>query len=236
MSLVSVEDVDIAYGDIQVVWNASLEVRESDDVVALIGPNGAGKTTILKAISGLLETRSGRISVFDEDVAALTPSDIVENGFIHVPEKRNLFPEMTVLENLEMGAFSAGARSARDETLGKVFELFPVLEEKTDQNAKNLSGGQQQMLAIGRGLMSQPAVLALDEPSTGLAPQITEDVFEIIEELSTEITVFLVEQHVNHALNLADRAYVLENGRVVAEGGGEELLDSDHVKEAYLQG
>lgn len=231
----TVENVDIYYDDIQAIWDVSLEIREDDNVVSLVGPNGAGKTTLLKAMSGLLDVRDGRISVFGDDITGFSPSDIVEKGFIHIPEERELFPHMTVRENLEMGAYPKHAREVRRETMREVFELFPILEEKDAENAINLSGGQQQMLAIGRGLMSKPRILALDEPSTGLAPQITEDVFEVVEDLGERgITVFLIEQHVHHALNLADRAYVIEQGSIVAEGTGEELLESDHIQEAYL--
>lgn len=234
MAATIVDDVDIAYGDIQVVWGVSLEIAESDGVVALIGPNGAGKTTILKAMSGLLDLKGGTITVFGDDVTDLSTDEIVNRGFVHVSEGRNLFPGMSVRENLEMGAYPKHAREFREETMEDVFDLFPVLEEKRGQAAENLSGGQQQMLAIGRGLMARPKVLALDEPSTGLAPQIVQDVFDTIGELSEDLTVFLVEQHVNHALRLADRAYVLENGRIATEGPGEELLRDEHVKEAYL--
>ena len=235
MSGVSVENVDVFYGNIQAVWDVSLEIREADDIVSLVGPNGAGKTTVLKAISGLLDVGDGRITVFDEDVSDFSPSDIVERGFVHVPENRELFPQMSVRENLEMGAYPQHARGERRETMRRVFDLFPILEEKESVHANNLSGGQQQMLAIGRGLMTQPRILALDEPSTGLAPQITHQVFDAVGSLSDQdITVFLIEQHVRHALNLADRAYVLEQGSVVTEGTGRELLESDHVQENYL--
>jgi len=232
---VTVENVDIYYDDIQAVWDVSLEITENDDVVSLVGPNGAGKTTILKAMSGLLDVREGRISVFGEDTAGHSPSDIVDRGFIHVPEDRELFPQMSVRENLEMGAYPGRARSKRTETMERVFDLFPILEEKESAHANDLSGGQQQMLAIGRGLMAQPNILALDEPSTGLAPQITENVFDAVEGLAAEgITVFLIEQHVGHALRMADRAYVLEQGSIVTEGTGQEVLESDHVQDAYL--
>ena len=232
---VSVENVDIYYDDIQAIWDVSLEISEDADVVSLVGPNGAGKTTILRAMSGLLDIREGRITVFGHDIAGFSPSDIVEKGFIHIPEGRELFLQMSVRENLEMGAYPKQAREVRHETMREVFDLFPILEEKEDENAGNLSGGQQQMLAIGRGLMSKPRILALDEPSTGLAPQITEDVFEVVEDLGDRgITVFLIEQHVHHALTLADRAYVIEQGSIVAEGTGAELLESDLIQEAYL--
>ena len=236
MAPVEVEDLDVAYGDIQVVWGVSLAVRDDDEVVALIGPNGAGKTTILKTIAGLVPPAGGSVRVFGDDVAGLSTAEVVERGVVLVPEERNLFPRMTVRENLVMGAYPARAREAREETLETVYDLFPVLAERPGVQARNLSGGQQQMLAVGRGLMARPKVLALDEPSSGLAPQVTEDLFETVDRLRGDTVVFLVEQHVEHALGLADRAYVLENGQVVTEGTGREVLDSDHVREAYLSG
>lgn len=232
--MIKVENVDVSYGDLQVLWDVSLEVREEDSIVALIGPNGAGKTTLLKAISGLHPLKSGSIEVFGEDVSKLKSDEIVRLGFVQVPEERNLFMDMTVLENLEMGAYTR--RKKKDETLDEVFNLFPVLEERQDQKAGTLSGGEQQMLAVGRGLMSRPKILALDEPSGALAPKLTQRLFDRIEEISKDTTVLLVEQHVYQALNLAERAYLLENGRIYTEGRGDELLESEHIKEAYLRG
>ena len=230
--MIRVENVDVAYGDLQVLWDVSLEVRESDGVVALVGPNGAGKSTLLKAISGLVPVADGRIELFGEDVSTLRPETIVKRGFIQVPEARHLFDGMTVEENLQMGAYT------RDDdvsgTLTSVFDLFPVLEDRLDQRAGTLSGGEQQMLAIGRALMADPEVLALDELSVGLAPQLARRTFEAVAELSEELTVILVEQHVDEALALADRGYVLEKGRIAATGTGEELLESDRVRTAYL--
>ena len=230
--MIRVENVDVAYGDLQVLWDVSLEVRESDGVVALVGPNGAGKSTLLKAISGLVPVADGRIELFGEDVSTLRPETIVKRGFIQVPEARHLFDGMTVEENLRMGAYT------RDDdvsgTLTSVFDLFPVLEDRLDQRAGTLSGGEQQMLAIGRALMADPEVLALDELSVGLAPQLARRTFEAVAELSEELTVILVEQHVDEALALADRGYVLEKGRIAATGTGEELLESDRVRTAYL--
>ena len=230
--MIRVEHVDVAYGDLQVLWDVSLEVRESDGVVALVGPNGAGKSTLLKAISGLVPVADGRIELFGEDVSTLRPETIVKRGFIQVPEARHLFDGMTVEENLQMGAYT------RDDdvsgTLTSVFELFPVLEDRLDQRAGTLSGGEQQMLAIGRALMADPKVLALDELSVGLAPQLVRRTFDAVAELSEELTVILVEQHVDEALALADRGYVLEKGTIAATGTGEELLESDRVRTAYL--
>jgi branched-chain amino acid transport system ATP-binding protein len=230
--VIELDGIDVSYGNIQVIWDLDLQVSEEDTVVSIVGPNGAGKSTLLRVMSGLHPVDDGRVTVWDTDAAGLNPTEIVEKGFVHVSEERNLFGNMTVRENLEMGAYTH--RDGLDDTMQEVFELFPILEERSDQLAKSMSGGQQQMLAIGRGLMAQPKILALDEPSEGLAPQITDRVFGKIEEISEEITVLLVEQHVNRALKMAERAYLLENGRVVQEDTGTGLLESDHVKDAYL--
>ena len=230
--MIELDGIDVSYGNIQVIWDLDLHVSEDDTVVSIVGPNGAGKSTLLRVMSGLHPVDDGRVSVWDTDAATLNPTEIVERGFVHVSEERNLFGDMTVRENLEMGAYTH--RDSLDDTMQEVFELFPILEERSDQLAKSMSGGQQQMLAIGRGLMARPKILALDEPSEGLAPQITDRVFGKIEEISEDITVLLVEQHVNRALKMAERAYLLENGRVVREDTGTGLLESDHVKEAYL--
>ncbi|MEY7851652.1 ABC transporter ATP-binding protein [Natrarchaeobius sp. A-rgal3] len=227
-----VDDVNVHYGDLQVLWDVSLEIRDDDDVVALIGPNGAGKSTLLKAISGVHPASSGTIEIFGTDTTELTPSEIVRNGFVQVPEARNLFDDMSVYDNLKMGAYTE--RGSFDETVQEVYEMFPILEERRDQKAGTLSGGQQQMVAIGRSLMTKPKLLALDEPSGALAPQLADRVFEKVEEISDDITVLLVEQHVDKSLALADRGYLLENGRVEAEGTGDELLESEAVKEGYL--
>ena len=230
--MIELDGIDVSYGNIQVIWDLDLHVSEDDTVVSIVGPNGAGKSTLLRVMSGLHPVDDGRVSVWDTDAATLNPTEIVERGFVHVSEERNLFGDMTVRENLQMGAYTD--REGLDDTMQEVFELFPILEERSDQLAKSMSGGQQQMLAIGRGLMARPKILALDEPSEGLAPQITDRVFEKIEEISEEITVLLVEQHVDRALKMAERAYLLENGRVVREDTGTGLLESDHVKKAYL--
>ncbi|MFC3960097.1 ABC transporter ATP-binding protein [Halovivax cerinus] len=232
--LVSANGIDVAYGDLQVLWDVSVEITDEDRVVALVGPNGAGKTTLLKALSGLRPLAGGSIELFGADAAALRPDQIVERGFVHVPEARNLFTEMTVEENLEMGAYTKRAEQAA--TMAEVFELFPVLDERRTQRAGTLSGGEQQMLAIGRGLMAKPDVLALDELSVGLAPQFVDRVFEKVAAISEDITVLLTEQHVHEALELADRGYVLENGRIVAEDDADALLESDRVQDAYLSG
>ena len=230
--MIELDGIDVSYGNIQVVWDLDLHVSEEDTVVSIVGPNGAGKSTLLRVMSGLHPVDDGRVTVWGSDAAGMNPTDIVERGFVHVSEERNLFGDMTVRENLQMGAYTD--RDGLDDTMAEVFELFPILEERSDQLAKSMSGGQQQMLAIGRGLMARPKILALDEPSEGLAPQITDRVFEKIEEISEDVTVLLVEQHVNRALKMAERAYLLENGRVVREDTGTGLLESEHVKEAYL--
>lgn len=231
--MIEVEDLNVAYGDLQVLWDVSLQVSDDDGIVAIVGSNGAGKTTLLKTLSGLITPKSGAVWLFGEDLNDLSPDQIVELGFVHVPEARNLFTEMTVQENLEMGAYRQ--RTGRDQVIEDVFNLFPVLKERQSQDAGTLSGGEQQMLAIGRGLMAQPKVLALDELSVGLAPKLTRRVFEKVEEISEDITVILTEQHVNEALELADRAYLLENGRIVAEDDADELLKDNRIIRTYLR-
>lgn len=230
--MIDVDEIDVSYGSIQVLWDLSFRISESDDIVAIVGPNGAGKSTLLRTMSGLHPIDSGSITVWGDDSSTLDPTDIVRKGFVHVSEERNLFGDMTVRENLEMGAYTH--RRELDETLREVYDLFPILEERADQRAGSMSGGQQQMLAIGRGLMANPKILALDEPSEGLAPQITQRVFEKIEAISEETTVLLVEQHVHKALGLAERAHLLENGAFVVEDTGPALLESEHIKQAYL--
>ena len=230
--MIDVNEIGVSYGSIQVLWDLSFQISEEDSVVAIVGPNGAGKSTLLRAMSGLHPYHDGSISVWGEDMQTLDPEDVVRRGFVHVSEERNLFGDMSVRENLEMGAYTQ--RDSMRETLREVYELFPILEEREEQKAGSMSGGQQQMLAIGRGLMARPKILALDEPSEGLAPQITTRVFEKIEEISEEVTILLVEQHVHKALRLAERAFLLENGEFVAEDAGPALLESEHIREAYL--
>lgn len=230
--MITVRDLDVHYGDLQVLWEVSLEVNDDDDIVAIVGPNGAGKSTLLKCLSGIHDPTHGSIEILGEETHTMSPSDIVKLGFVQVSEARNLFNDLTVHENLRMGAYAQ--KNGFQETLSEVYEMFPVLEERQEQHAGTLSGGEQQMLAIGRGLMAQPKILAFDEPSGALAPNLAERVFEKIEEISNDTTVVLVEQHVDHALSLADRAYLLENGRVATEGPGDELLQSEHIRESYL--
>lgn len=230
--MIDVDAIDVSYERMQVLWDVSVEVSEEDSVVSVVGPNGAGKSTLLKAMSGLHPIDSGSITLWGDDIEAMKPTDIVQHGFVLVSEERNLFGQMSVRENLEMGAYRR--RDGLDQRIQEMYELFPVLEERAGQRAGSMSGGEQQMLALARGLMSEPKILALDEPSEGLAPQITDRLFKRIEEISEETTVLLVEQHVDRALAMAERAYLLENGEIVIEDTGENLLESEHVKDAYL--
>ena len=232
--MLKIQEVNAYYGDLQAIWGISLQVNEGE-LVALIGPNGAGKTTTLRLISGLLKPASGEIHFHDHDLAKETPYKIVELGISQVPEGGQIFTGMSVLENLELGAYIATARKVREQTLKWVYEIFPRLEERKDQLAGTLSGGERQMLAIGRALMSKPRLLMLDEPSFGLAPILVEQIFEMITEINKQgVTILLVEQNVRAALELAQRAYVIENGRIVGEGHGEDLLTFESVRSAYL--
>jgi branched-chain amino acid transport system ATP-binding protein len=232
--LLEVQNVNVAYGLVQVLWDISFRVEEGE-IVAIVGSNGAGKSTTLKTISGLLRPSSGSI-VFKGERLDQTPAHmVVEKEVAHIPEGRRLFPFSSVLTNLELGAFTRRARRETAENVEYVFELFPVLRERHNQLAGTLSGGEQQMLAIGRGLMSRPSLLMLDEPSLGLAPKLVLKTLDTLQELNKRgVTILLVEQNVNSALSLCTRGYVLENGRIVLEGSGQELLNNPHVKEAYL--
>ena len=232
--MLKVEEMDVYYGDLQAIWGACIEVNEGE-LVALVGPNGAGKTTTLKAITGLLKPASGTIHFRGQSLDGESAHRIVELGISHVPEGGRIFTGMSVLENLELGAFTAGARKVRHETLQSVYEIFPRLEERKKQRAGTLSGGERQMLAIGRGLMSKPRLLLLDEPSFGLAPVLVEHLFGVVKDINGQgVTVLLVEQNVRAALELAHRAYVIENGRIVGQGTGEDLLSFESVRSAYL--
>jgi len=229
-----VEHLAVFYGDMQALWDVSFEVKEGE-IVTLIGSNGAGKTTALHAISGLLRPRQGSITFQGQALHHEPPQRIVEAGLIHIAEGREIFPYMTVLENLELGAFPKGARRLRQQSLAYVMELFPRLRERQHQLAGTLSGGEQQMLAIGRGLMARPRLLMLDEPSLGLAPLLVAELFDCIRRIHAEqVAILLVEQNVHQALDLADRAYVLENGRTMRTGTAAELLADDTIQEAYL--
>lgn len=236
MSMLKVENLSIHYGVIQAVKNVSFEVNEGE-VVTLIGANGAGKTSIMRTISGLVRPSSGSISFLGEDIHKAQARKIVSAGLSQVPEGRHVFPGLTVLENLEMGAFLHNDREENQRILKTVFDRFPRLEERKGQDAATLSGGEQQMLAMGRALMSRPKLLLLDEPSMGLAPIFIQEIFDIIEDIKAQgTTVLLIEQNANKALSIADRGYVLETGKVVLSGTGKELLASDEVRKAYLGG
>jgi branched-chain amino acid transport system ATP-binding protein len=231
-ALVAVADAEVAYADIAVVRGVSLEVAEGE-AVAVIGPNGAGKTTLLKAIAGMLGLRAGAVRYHGERIDGRRHYEIVRRGVVYVPAERELFPQMTVLENLELGAYAHYA--SRAERLKFVLDLFPRLRERRKQLAGTLSGGEQQMLAIGRGLMAQPRILLLDEPSTGLAPFFVSEIYRQFAQLKREgLTILLAEQKVPHALGFTDRAYVLENGRIRMSGRSGELLGDPEIRRAYL--
>ena len=232
--MLKVDTIDAFYGDLQALWGVSLEVNNGE-LVALVGPNGAGKTTTLKVITGLLKLASGNISFDGHNLGKETVHKIVELGISQVPEGGRIFSEMSVLENLELGAFVPKARKVKDQSLKWVFEIFPRLEERQNQQAGTLSGGERQMLAIGRALMSKPKLLMLDEPSFGLAPILVQQMFEMIAEINKQgVTVLLVEQNVRMALELAHRSYVIENGRIVGQGAGDDLLSFESIRSAYL--
>jgi len=232
--MLKVEAIDIYYGDLQAVKGVSFQVGK-DQIVSLVGSNGAGKTTTLNAISGLHRLRSGSIHFGEINIGRRGSHQIVELGIIQVPEGRMLFPEMTVMENLEMGCYSLRARRNFQDSLQRVIGLFPILAERKQQLAGTLSGGEQQMLAIGRGLMSQPTLLMLDEPSLGLAPFVVQEIIEVIKTIRQRGTsVLLVEQNVFHALSISDRAFILANGEIVMAGKGEDLLKNEKVRKAYL--
>ncbi len=233
--LLSVENLHVYYGAIHAVKDVSLHVQEGE-IVTLIGANGAGKSTVLNTISGLLKPRSGKILFMDHNVTGVAPNKIVQTGLVQCPEGRRVFAKMTVEENLEMGAYTR-PNAKFDDNLAHVYELFPRLKERRQQVSGTLSGGEQQMLAMGRALMSEPKLLMLDEPSMGLAPLLVEQIFEIIKSLhQTGSTILLVEQNAQMALQIADRAYVLESGRITLSGTGAELMASESVKRAYLGG
>ena len=233
-AMLSVDRLAFAYGDLKVLWDVDLTVNKGE-IVTLVGANGAGKSTTLKNISRLVRWSSGSITFEGEDLSKLEPHTVVERGVIHVPEGRRIFPEMTVMENLRMGSFIKSVRADRDANVQKAFSLFPRLEERQKQLGGTLSGGEQQMLAIARGLMANPRLLLLDEPSLGLSPLLVKNIFQIITEINRlGVTILLIEQNVFQALRIAHRAYVLETGRVVLTGTGEQLLSDDHVKKAFL--
>jgi branched-chain amino acid transport system ATP-binding protein len=222
------------YGKVQALWDVSLKINEGE-IVALVGANTAGKSTLLNTISGLIHPASGSVEFLGKEMVGLPPHVIAELGLSHIPEGRKLFSDMSVRENLDLGAYAHHAWKQKEETIKKVYELFPLLKEREGQLARTLSGGEQQMLAMGRGLMSGPTLCMFDEPSSGLAPMLVLEVFQVIKLMHQQgITVLVVEQNVRHTLELANRAYVLENGRVTMEGTGDSLLASEHVRKAYL--
>jgi branched-chain amino acid transport system ATP-binding protein len=232
--MLEIRNMDVLYGDVQVIWNVSFEVK-TGEIVALIGANGAGKSTILKTISGILRPKKGEILFENAPIYKIEPYKLIEHGLAHVPEARRLFVEMTVEENLDMGSLKGEAKARREKTKEMVFGLFPRLKERRRQLSGTLSGGEQQMLAVGRGLMSKPKLLMFDEPSLGLAPILVREIFEVIKKIREEgTTVLIVEQNVKQTLSIADRAYVLESGKAVLQGSGEALLGDEHVRKAYL--
>jgi branched-chain amino acid transport system ATP-binding protein len=233
--MLAVTALGVTYDGLRALADVSLEVGEGE-FVTLVGPNGAGKTTLLKAVSGTVPAESGRISYRGRDIGGLRPSERAALGIAHVPEGRRVFSSLTVMENLELGSYRRAARAARAHALDTVLTLFPILRERRAQLAGSLSGGEQQMLALGRGLMAQPDLLLLDEPSQGLGPRIVEQIFETIDRIRRErrLTILLVEQRVVEALELCDRGYVLETGRVVLEGARQALLADARVQRAYL--
>ena len=233
--MLTVSNINVFYGNIHAIHDISFDVNNGE-IVTLIGANGAGKSTILKTVSGLLKSKTGEISFLDTNIGILAPHTIVKHKLAHVPEGRRVFSRMSVQQNLEMGSFVQNSGSMHEQ-LENVYTRFPRLKERRKQQAGTLSGGEQQMLAIGRALMSSPTLLMLDEPSMGLAPLLVEQIFEIIKELNdTGVTILLVEQNAHMALSVADRGYVLETGRIVASATASELLNNDAVKKAYLGG
>jgi branched-chain amino acid transport system ATP-binding protein len=232
--LLEVKGVDVFYGDVQAVWDVSLRVQKGN-IVALVGANGAGKTTLLQTIVGINRTRKGDIIFSGSSITGLKPQDVVNRGISLVPEGRHLFANLTVLENLKLGAYHQRARVRLNESLERVYDLFPVLKTRSTQKAGSLSGGEQQMLAIGRAMMSQPAVLMLDEPSLGLSPILVRTMFDLISALHEQnMTILLVEQNVYQALKISDEAYVLKTGKVFMSGKGTDLLADPEIQKAYI--
>jgi branched-chain amino acid transport system ATP-binding protein len=229
-----VRKIAVKYGDICVLEDVSLQVKEKQ-IASVLGANGAGKTTLLRAISGFIHPVAGEITLFNRNITRLECNQMVDLGLVRVPEGRKIFPTLTVLENLELGSYNSKAKVKRTKSLEKVYDLFPILRDRKGQLAGTLSGGEQQMLAIGRGLMSLPKLLMLDEPSLGLSPILVKNIFDIILQINKQgTTVLLVEQNIHHALQLSEIGYVMENGKMVLEGGGKELLENDYIKTAYL--
>ena len=234
MSLLEAEKIDVYYGDVQALREVSLKVEEGK-IASIVGGNGAGKTTTIRTLSGLLTPSSGAIRFLAQDVTLFPPHRRVDLGLIQIPEARRLFPYMTVSGNLDMGSYAPRARKEKENIMKEIFALFPVLQERKNQMARTLSGGEQQMLAIGRGLMARPKLLMLDEPSLGLAPILVKMIFETVRRINAQgITILLVEQNVKQCLEISHRSYVLENGQIVLQGTGEEVLKNEHLRKAYL--
>jgi branched-chain amino acid transport system ATP-binding protein len=232
--MLEVENVSAAYGLIQILWDVSFKIREKE-IVSIIGPNGAGKTTLVKTIMGLLPAKNGTIRFKGENIEKLPTYEIVKKGVTLIPEGREIFPRMTVEENMLLGAYTINDKNAVKESKERIYQIFPVLKKKEKALAQTLSGGEQQMLVICRSLMSNPELLILDEPSLGLAPIIVGKVLDTLRKINEEgVTVLLVEQNIRDSLNIADRGYVLEEGKIIIEGKGRELLSNEHIKEVYL--
>ena len=232
--MLDAKNVSAAYGLVQILWDVSFKINEKE-IVSIIGPNGAGKTTLVKTIMGLLPAKNGTIQFKGENIENLPPYEIVKKGVSLIPEGREIFPRMTVEENLLLGAYTIGDKQQVKDSKERIYQIFPVLRKKEKAMAQTLSGGEQQMLVIGRSLMSTPQLLILDEPSLGLAPIIVAKVLDTLRQINEEgVTVLLVEQNIRDSLNIADRGYVLEEGKIIIEGEGRELLTNDHIKQVYL--
>jgi branched-chain amino acid transport system ATP-binding protein len=232
--VLEVEKVSAGYGVVQILWNVSFKISEKE-IVSIIGPNGAGKTTLVRTIAGLLPAKKGTIRLKGESIEKLPPYEIVKKGLTLIPEGREIFPRMTVDENVRLGAYTINDKNKVAESKERVYQIFPVLKKKEKVLAQTLSGGEQQMLVIGRSLMSNPQLLILDEPSLGLAPIIVEKVLDTLKRINDDgVTILLVEQNIRDSLNIANRAYVLEEGKIIIEGEGRELLNNEHIKEVYL--
>jgi branched-chain amino acid transport system ATP-binding protein len=232
--MLEVENLSSGYGTVQILWDVSFRINEKE-IISIIGPNGAGKTTLVRTIAGLLPTKTGTIRFKGENIEKTPPYEIVKKGLTLIPEGREIFPRMTVDENVRLGAYTINDKNKVVELKERVYQIFPVLKKKEKVLAQTLSGGEQQMLVIGRSLMSNPKLLILDEPSLGLAPIIVEKVLDTLEMINDDgVTILLVEQNIRDSLNIANRAYVLEEGKIIIEGEGRELLNNEHIKEVYL--
>ena len=232
--MLRVNDIDVSYGQIQTLHKVTFDIQEKE-IVSLLGSNGAGKTTTVNAVSGILPVSHGQVVFMGEEITRMEPFYRVERGLVQVPEGRKIFPTLTVMENLEMGSYLRGPKAFRRESMASVFNLFPVLEKRRKQMGGTLSGGEQQMLAIGRGLMAKPKLLILDEPSLGLAPIVVDEIFSVIHRINQEgMMLLLVEQNVSQALSMSTRGFVLEQGRMALSGKGSDLLADPHVKKVYL--